>query len=39
MIEEAKETSNSKNRNDLLSFALCNSELLFSLVNDILDFA
>ena len=39
MILEAKETVNENERNELLSFASCNSELLFSLINDILDFA
>ena len=39
MVLEAKETKNEDNRNELLSFASCNSELLFSLINDILDFA
>ena len=38
-MEEAKETENKAARNELLSLALCNSELLFSLINDILDFA
>ena len=38
-MEEAKSTDNEEERNCNLSLALCNSELLFSLINDILDYA